>query len=66
MYRASFIVLYYNHKMHNCIITVYITTICLCNLHCTCFDTLLSSSGSYNQCLVTHVLQIAAVGNNSL
>ena len=51
--------------MHNYIITVFVTTVSLCSLHSTCFDTFLSSSGSYNQCLATHVLQIAAVENNN-
>jgi hypothetical protein len=50
MYRTSFIILYYDHQMHN-----YFTN----NHTTTCFDTILSSSGSLQSipCHITQVFQ---------
>ena len=42
---------YYNQLMHNHLIKVYITIVFCVIYTPICFDTFVSSSGSYNQCL---------------
>ena len=46
-----FFIFYYNQLMHNCVIKVYITSVFCVIYTPTCFDTFVSSSESYNQCL---------------
>jgi hypothetical protein len=55
----------YNQKMYSCITTVYIKTVSCLIYTATCFDTFMSPSDNLQRtpCKVTHILQIAAVGN---
>jgi hypothetical protein len=53
-----FVNFYYRQQMHNYLIKVHITTVSLCNIYTfTCFDTIVSSSGSLRPmpCYVTHI-----------
>jgi hypothetical protein len=64
MYRAYFIIFDYNQRMHSYIVKVCITIVfCVICTHI-CFDTFMSSSGSYKQRLAkSYVLLIVAVDN---
>ena len=57
--RASSVIFYYNQQMHNYLMTVYIITVSLCNLH-SCFFLLFPLILMLNYfgviCLVLHVL----------